>query len=286
MPGYPAPASPAARSAPPDTLDVTPDLLDDILTRPRGSGSGAAAAAERRPRSLGLTLLAVVLLALLAAVLYAMFVMPHRNGGSDAGGSPGASHGSGPTSTVTVTATPSAPASAPAAGHHPGSGSPSSSAPAGTHTDLGGDYKLRDDPAGFTVAVPTGWRRTGPDAHGRVRYSGGGFTLTVSPGHDTVADYGSDPVDYVSNSEPDLAAFRQSSWTSAFGNRSLEVDGSPAVEGNYEWRDAGGVQLFACNLAMLRDGRYHVLLLTGPATASGDVQRYFDKAVANYHPHH
>ncbi|MFG2303147.1 serine/threonine protein kinase [Actinacidiphila glaucinigra] len=245
----------------------------------------------RGPRSLGVTLVGLVLLLMVAAVLYAVLFMP-RGGAGDDEGAAGATR----TLPAQVPGGDERPQSTkPRASGSPATKAPRSSAPAtsappptrstpaddGAATGLGGDFRLRTDPEGFRLAVPNGWQRTGKNADGQVRYTGGDYQLLVVPGRDTVADKGSDPIVY-QNDEPELAGFRASGWSSASGLRRLDMGGISAAEGEFSWSDGSGRQLFARNLAMIRDGRYHVVLVIGPDGERADVKRYFEKAAETY----
>lgn len=238
---------------------------------------------QRAPRSLGARLLILVLLLLAAVVLYAMVLMPRNNSADDG------SHAGSATRTIPAQMPGSgsgdktggkAPTTAPTTAKPPPTTQPpATSAPPAT--DLGGDFTLRRDDAGFTVAVHTGWQRLGKNGQGQVRYTGGDFQLIVVPGRDPVSEAGSDPMAYQSN-EPELAAFRASQWASAGALRTLDIGGSPAAEGEYSWRDANGHQVYARNLAMIQDGKYHLVLVIGPDDQRADVQRIFDKAAETY----
>ena len=148
-------------------------------------------------------------------------------------------------------------------------------------TDLGGDFALRTDDAGFTVAVHTGWQRLGKNAQGQVRYTGGDFTADRGPRPRRGVRRRRRP-DGLPANEPELAPFRASQWASAGALRTLDVGGSPAAEGEYSWRDGNGHQVYARNLALLQDGRYHLVLVFGPDAQRADVQRIFDKAAETY----
>ncbi|MDJ0340589.1 protein tyrosine kinase [Streptomyces sp. H10-C2] len=241
---------------------------------------------QRAPRRLGARLLILILLLLAAVVLYALVIMPRNDPSKDGSHSgttthtvpaqmPGSGSDNKPDSTSPTTPATKAPTTPPS------TQPPATSAPPGT--DLGGDFALRKDDAGFTVAVHTGWQRLGKNAQNQVRYTGGDFQLIVVPGRDPVSDAGADPMAYQSN-EPELAPFRASQWASAGGLRTLDMGGSAAAEGEYSWRDANGHQVYARNLAMIRDGKYHLILVTGPDNQRADVQRLFDKAAETYTP--
>lgn len=254
------------------------------LAHGRHKRSKAGKKSRRGPRTLGLMLVALVLALLAAAVVYAVVFLP-RGGTADEGGA-------APTRTLPaqVPGGDDKPqgSHAPSAPRSP-SRTPASSAPPTrpaspdntVTTGLGGDFQLRTDPAGFHLAVPNGWQRSGRNGDGQVRYTGGDYQLLVVPGRDSVADKGSDPMAY-QNDEPELAGFRASGWSSASGLRRLDMGGTPAAEGEFSWSDTAGQQLFARNLVMIRDGKYHVVLVVGPDNRRSDVKRYFEKAAETY----
>jgi serine/threonine protein kinase len=243
----------------------------------RDARQQASAPPRRRgPRRLGLWLLVVVLVALLALVMYAMFLMPHRGGTSDrslpaqvsSGGTDGG--GDGGTGTPRPSASHGGAASHGRSTAHP--------APPVTPTvSPGGNFSLREDPAGFTIAVHNGWSRSaGPD--GETVYSSGGgvYRLIVVPGRDRASSYGSDIGTYERLREPELADFRASSWSSSTSARSVEADGSPGDVAQFSWRDPhSGAELFAENLAVLKGGRYGIVLLIGPDDQRQTVTDYF-----------
>jgi serine/threonine protein kinase len=237
------------------------------------------------PRRLGLRLLVAVLVILAAVVAYALLVMPHRD--SSTGGA------AGPDRTVPAqmgggkgdgkgSAKPSATPSRTTAGKAPGKAptkAPTGKPPAAP--GLGPDYTLRHDTAGFTVAVHNGWVRTGENAQHEVIYSADDLQLTVVPGRDTSSADGTDPVSYQLN-ERELADFRSSSWSSASGLQSLTLAGHPAAEGEYTYRNPSGQGVYARNLAILVNGKYHIVLVTGLDTQRTAVQQAFNKAVQTY----
>lgn len=229
---------------------------------------------RRGPLRAGLLLLAVILLALLALVLYAMRLGPHRSTGPDrslpASVSAGGTDGSGP-----------APAASASRRASTGGGTGTrTSPPAAPTPTLGEDFSLREDPAGFTVAVHNGWSRsTGPGRETVFASGGGVFRLIVVRGRDRASAYGGDPIGYETRKERELAGFRASAWSSSSGLRSLEANGSPAAEGQFSWRDGGsGAELFAENLAVLRGGAYDIVLLIGPDDQRQFVSDYFTKS--------
>ncbi|MFJ4850562.1 protein kinase [Streptomyces sp. NPDC088733] len=250
----------------------------------RHKRSKARTKPQRGPRTLGLMLVALVMALLAAAVVYAVVFLP-RGGGTDEGGADPAR---------TLPAQMPGGDDKPQGSHAPSSHAPPSRTPVSSPppsrpaspdntvtTGLGGDFQLRTDPAGFHLAVPNGWQRSGKNGDGQIRYAGGDYQLLVVPGRDSVADKGSDPMAY-QNDEPELAGFRASGWSSASGLRRLDMGGVPAAEGEFSWSDTSGQQLFARNLVMIRDGKYHVVLVVGPDSRRSDVKRYFEKAAETY----
>lgn len=237
---------------------------------------------EDAPRRLGVRLLLVLLLVLAAVVAYALLVLPQRNP-SSAGASgdrtvPAQIGGDGKNAT-TASSTSSAAPTTTAATTPPTTQSAATTPVA--PPDLAPDFALRTDAAGFTVAVHTGWLRTGKNAQDQVRYTGSDITLTVVPGRDKASGDTTDPLAY-QLVEPELGDFRASSWSSAAGLQTLTLRGHSAAEGEYTWRDANQQSIYARNLAIIIDGHYHVVLIAGPDSERAAVQRAFDKAVETY----
>ncbi|WP_211124174.1 protein kinase [Streptomyces yatensis] len=235
----------------------------------------APAPAQRKPRRLGRMLLLLIFLALAAAVVYAMMFMP-RAKDDDGQGRTGSS------------GTPSAAPHDPADGGgdegeagkpaDPGDQEPQSTDPAG----LAKGFAVRKDPKGFKVAVHEDWTRRGENGRGQIRYIGGDFELVVVAGRDKMSEFGGDPMAYQQDREAELAAFRGSSWASSSGLRRIDVGRTAMAEGSFTWRDSSGRNVYARNLAMLIDGRYHVVLVIGPSDERTAVNRYFEQATATY----
>lgn len=231
------------------------------------------------PRSLGRTLLLLILVLLAGAVAYAMLFMPKQKEDGAAGddrtgsagqASPAPSRSAGPTS-----------------GRSTPDGSPSASAPA-TGTQTGGDpavadgFTLRKDPDGFQVAVAKGWDRTPRNGSGQVVYAHGNFELILVPGRDGTSSYGSDPMVYQRDKEKELQPYRDSSWSTATGLRTIEVGGRTMAEGQFTWTDGQGRDLFVRNMAILIDGRYHLVQVRGPEAQRDEITRLYDQATATY----
>ncbi|MEU9650652.1 protein kinase [Streptomyces sp. NPDC048110] len=235
----------------------------------------------RSPRSLGRTLLLLILLALAGAVAYAMFFMPK----SDTSGA-GAADRTGAAGEVSQ----APPAKSPEAGGEPRpdgtspAPDPEGSRTAGgpeTQSNVADGFTLRKDAEGFRIAVAEGWNRTPRNGSGQVVYGKGDFELIVVPGRDRASEFGDDPMTYQRDSEPELASYRASSWATSSGLKTIEVGGRTMAEGQFTWTGAGG-ELYVRNVAMLIDGRYHVVQVRGPEAERDEVSRLFEQASATY----
>ncbi|MBL1081440.1 protein kinase [Streptomyces actinomycinicus] len=237
---------------------------------PEGTGS---------PRGLGRTLLLLILLLLAGAIAYAMLFMPKQ-------GESGAA-GSGRTGTAGQASPAPSHTRQPSAGQSAPDGGPSATAPA-TETQTGGDpsvadgFTLRKDPDGFRVAVAEGWDRTPKNGRGQVVYGHGRFELIVVPGRDGASGYGSDPMAYQRDKERELQPYRDSSWATATGLRTIEVGGRTMAEGQFTWTDGQGRDLYVRNMALLLNGRYHVIQVRGPEAERDEVTRLYEQATATY----
>ncbi|CAL9448109.1 protein kinase [Streptomyces sp. enrichment culture] len=268
------------------------------LVRRRRAGLPAQQARHKRsrekrgsPRRLGRTLLLLVLLGMAAAIAYAMLFMPKA--GEDTGGA-------ATDRTGAVGATPGPPDAGGDASAGPGSSQPSDdgedggaaggdkeSAPSAetqtTGPEVAEGFTLRKDPEGFRIAVAEGWTRTAKNGSGQVVYSQGDFELIVVPGRDSAARYGSDPMAYQRDAERELQPYRDSSWATSTGLKSIEVGGRSMAEGQFTWTGSSG-DLYVRNLAALIDGRYHVVQVRGPESRRDEVTRHFEQASATYQP--
>ncbi|WP_149825870.1 protein kinase [Streptomyces tailanensis] len=269
------------------------------LVRRRRAGLPATSAHARhrrarekppQPRKLGRNLLLLVLLALAAAVTYAMVFMPKAEPSS------GADSGTG-TRTDTAAQPSAAPGASSQARPDQNAGSPSpdggeseaspsessgSTQPQTGDSDVAQGFTLRKDAEGFEVAVANGWDRSPKNGRGQVVYSQGDFELILVPGRDSAATYGSDPLKYQREDERELQPFRDSSWATSGGMRLVEVGGVKSAEGQFTWQDAEGRGIFVRNLAILLDGRYHVVQLRGPEAERDEVTRLFEQASETY----
>ncbi|MFD7435102.1 protein kinase [Streptomyces sp. NPDC059861] len=228
----------------------------------------------RSPRSLGRTLLVLILLALAGAIAYAMLFMPKAGEGAG---------GASPDRTGAAGQVGEAPEPTPEASSEPrpDQNSPDDE-PSGTQSDVAEGFTLHDDPEGFRVAVAEDWQRAPKNGSGQVVYSKGDFELIVVPGRDGSDEYGGDPMAYQREREPELRPYRESSWATSTGLKTIEVGGRTMAEGQFTWSDDVGRDLFVRNLAMLLDGRYHVLQVRGPEAERDEVTRLYEQAAATY----
>ncbi|MDQ0582944.1 protein kinase [Streptomyces rishiriensis] len=244
--------------------------------RPETSGS---------PRSLGRTLLVLILLVLAGAIAYAVLFMPKADegaagtDGSRRTGATGAPGGQAPE----ASSEPRPDQTSPGAGASPSSGAEA------TQTQTGGSgsgvaegFTVRADDAGFRVAVANGWDRTPKNGRGQVVYAHGDFELIVVPGRDSASSNGSDPMVYQREKESELQPYRDSSWATASGLRTTTVGARTMAEGQFTWTDGDGQELYVRNAAILVSGRYHVVQVRGPEAERDEVTRLFEQASATY----
>ncbi|MEV4971408.1 serine/threonine protein kinase [Streptomyces scopuliridis] len=256
------------RAAGPERFDRA-DGFDGPDRYDRGGKAGKGVG--RGPRSLGRNLLILILLLLVAAIVYAVMFLPKANtqqqGQSVGEASPSAS------------AAPESPGPG-SSGSTPSNGSaPQTSGPG---VDLADGYALRTDSEGFRVAVDKSWQRRPINDSGQVRYVGGDFTLIVVPGRDSVAENGGDPIAYQRDKERELQPFRDSSWSTASGVRRIDVGRQAMAEGQYTWQDSSGRDVFVRNLAMIVDGRYHIIQVIGPDGQRDKVNEIYQQATGAY----
>ncbi|MFF5144484.1 protein kinase [Streptomyces sp. NPDC013157] len=235
----------------------------------------------RSPRRLGRTLLLLVLLLLAAAVAYAMLFLPKKDTGDEGGAatgrtgtagqaSPAPSHDRTPTPTPT-----SSPTSTPSTETQTTAGSTGGST-------VADGFTLRDDPNGFRIAVADGWSRSPKNSSGQVIYSHGKFELIVVAGRDGAATYGSDPMAYQRDKEPELQPYRDSSWATAGGLRTITVGQQVSAEGQFTWTDSQEGDLFVRNMVFLINGRYHIVQVRGPESDRDEVTTLYEQASATY----
>ncbi|GGU88159.1 hypothetical protein GCM10010211_63160 [Streptomyces albospinus] len=235
----------------------------------------------RAPRSLGRVLLTVILLLMVGGIAYAMVFLP-KSGAASAGGPSGADLSGSSGAAPGGSPTPSAGRDGGGTGGSasPGTGEPQTTAPG----NLAPGYELRTDPMGFQVAVPKGWQRRAETDRSQVRYTGGDFELVVVPGRDTTAQAGADPMAYQQDKEAELAPYRSSGWSSSSGLRRIDVGQTAMAEGTFTWRDSSGRQVYVRNLAMIHNGRYHIVMVIGPDAGRGEVDKLYEQASSAYRP--
>ncbi|MER5194803.1 protein kinase [Streptomyces sp. NPDC002755] len=245
--------------------------------------------AKGSPRSLGRTLLVLILLVLAGAVAYALLFMPKADeegaagsDGSQRTGATGAPGGQAPE----ASSEPRPDQTSPGTGASPSSASSGAQA---TQTQTGGSgaeaadgFTVRADDAGFRVAVANGWDRTPKNGRGQVVYGHGDFELIVVPGRDSASSNGSDPMVYQREKESELQPYRDSSWATASGLRTTTVGARTMAEGQFTWTDGDGRALYVRNVAILISGRYHIVQVRGPEAERDEVTRLFEQASATY----
>ncbi|MFI8949266.1 protein kinase [Streptomyces sp. NPDC053750] len=240
----------------------------------------------RSPRSLGRTLLLLILLALAGAVAYAMFFMPKSDtsgsGAPDRTGAAGEASQAPPAKSPDVSSEPRPEQTSPKEGPSASETSAGSTGPQTNDPDVADGFTLRKDAEGFRVAVAEGWNRTPRNGSGQVVYAKGDFELIVVPGRDRASEFGADLMTYQRESEPELASYRASSWATSSGLKTIDVGGRTMVEGQFTWTAGDGGELYVRNLAMLIDGRYHVVQVRGPEAERDEVTRLFEQASATY----
>ncbi|MEU7159212.1 hypothetical protein AB0A98_22655 [Streptomyces chrestomyceticus] len=138
------------------------------------------------------------------------------------------------------------------------------------------------DPCGFGLALGPGWVRHQEDRH-RVRFTRGGITVRVVPGHTHARRRCADPLDY-QDSEPELAEFRADPHGRATGLRLITIGRTTIAQGTFAWTARDGQAVIARNQVILAGGRFHVLNVRGPASSRTQIAAVFDRLTATYHP--
>ncbi|MCJ1679464.1 hypothetical protein MTF65_19375 [Streptomyces sp. APSN-46.1] len=260
-----------------------PDPAKLPVVRRRGDLHGrhrnAAAPRNRKPRSLGRTLLVGILVLLAGAVAYAVLFMPRSGDGGD--GDRDArepQNAAKPVPQQSRTPTKQPQSQQPQPQPEQSTGAPQSK-PAPQTAPPG--YTIQRDPEHFEIATPNGWERHGVNEAGQVRYTDGPFTLTVVPGRDRVRG-NPDPATYQKDKEPELNAYRNSTWTTSGDIKSTTVGQQLRVTGRYTWHDANGRSVFARNFVVALGDSYHVVMVTGPEDEQDKVTEVFEKATGSY----
>ncbi|MFJ9410412.1 hypothetical protein [Streptomyces sp. NPDC101393] len=245
---------------------------------PRRPGAGGG------PRHLGRLLLGLVLLLLVAAVVYAVMFLPGSGADTESGrkgdGSTGTSTGASGAASPAPSQGPDGGRDGSGNGGSAGTQDPQTTEPAG----LDKGFVVRSDPKGFQVGVRKDWQRRGANDRGQVRYVGGDYELVIVPGRDTTAHFGADPMAYQQNKESELAPYRDSSWSSASGLRRIDVGKTAMAEGTFTWRDGSGREVYVRNLAMIHNGRYHLVLVIGPDNDRREIDHLYEQATDSYRP--
>lgn len=254
-------------------------------TSPHGRHKRAREEVGGSPRRLGRTLLILVFLLLAGAVAYAMLFMP-KSGEDTGSGQSDRTGAAGEVSTAPTRSSDGSSSQPQPDQTSPGSGnSPSKSASSTeTQTDpsVADGFVLRKDPEGFRIAVAKGWTRTPKNGSGQVVYAHGGFELIVVAGRDSAAADGSDPMVYQRDKEAELQPYRNSSWATATGLRTITVGGKTMAEGQFTWTDSQGGDLFVRNMVFLIDGRYHIVQVRGPEAQRDEVTSLYEQASSTY----
>ncbi|MER7570478.1 protein kinase [Streptomyces sp. NPDC126514] len=240
---------------------------------------------EGSPRSLGRTLLVLILLLMAGAVAYAVLFMPKAgSGGTEDTGRTGATGevSQAPEASSEPRPDQTSPGEEPEKPKNSPSESGSSTGSQTTGPDVADGFALRADDEGFRVAVANGWDRAAKNGRGQVVYSHGDFELIVVPGRDSADEFGGDPMAYQREDEPELQPYRDSSWATSTGLKTIEVGGRSMAEGQFTWTDDEGRERFVRNLAILIDDRYHVVQVRGPEAERDEVTRLFEQASATY----
>ncbi|QNP70702.1 protein kinase [Streptomyces roseirectus] len=237
---------------------------------------------ERSPRSLGRTLLVLVLLLLAGAIAYAVLFMP-KAGEDGATQRTGSSTGAGEPAGTGVSPPPASSEPRPDQST-PGTDETTAgtSTQAGSGPDVADGFTLRADDAGFRIAVANGWERSPKNGRGQIVYAHGNFELIVVPGRDSAAANGSDPMAYQRDRESELQPYRDSSWATASGLRNIQVGQQRMAEGQFTWTSDDGRELFVRNRAILIAGRYHVVQVRGPEAERDEVTRLYEQAAESY----
>ncbi|WP_043677242.1 protein kinase domain-containing protein [Streptomyces xylophagus] len=254
-------------------------------TSPHGRHKRAKEEVVGSPRRLGRTLLILIFLLLAGAVAYAMLFLPKsgENSGAGQGDKTGTAGDASPApsqSSAEASSQPQPDQTSPAASNSPSTSA--SSSPTQTDPNVAAGFVLRKDSVGFQVAVAKGWTRTPKNGSGQVVYSHGDFELIVVAGRDSATKYGSDPMVYQRDSESELQPYRNSSWATATGLRTITVGGKTMAEGQFTWTDSQGGDLFVRNMAFLIDGRYHIVQVRGPEAQRDEVTRLYEQASSTY----
>ncbi|RKN46821.1 protein kinase [Streptomyces hoynatensis] len=236
--------------------------------RPRAHG-------QHSPRRLGRTLLTLVLLGLAGAIAYVLAFMSDaeedkgsRAEGSSPAATPGGEESPGPSRSPEATEEDSRQPS-PEGEQQP------APPPEG--------FGPQEDPAGFTLTVPDGFQRQGPNGEGEVIYRDGDLEIVVVPGRDGTDEFGTEPMDYQLGDEPELQAFRDYQYATSSGLYETQVGNTVMAEGVFGWQEGG--ERLAYNRVMLLDGHYHVVMVRGPAGEEQRISEIYEVTAESYRWH-
>jgi len=234
------------------------------------------------PRRLGRNLLLLILLVMAAAIAYAMYFMPKADPDDEGAEKTGSTSQAGPAPSPDASSEPRPEQTTPAQSSPEPSRSGGAAETQTAGPEVADGFTVRTDPEGFKVAVANGWDRTPRNGRGQVVYSQGNFELIVIPGRDTAAADGDDPMAYQREKEPELQPYRDSSWATATGLKSIQVGTRSMAEGQFTWTGDDGRELYVRNLAILIGGKYHVVQVRGPEAERDEVSRLYEQASATY----
>nr|WP_069762874.1 protein kinase [Streptomyces sp. LUP47B] len=248
------------------------------LPATHGRHKRAREEAAPSPRRLGRNLLLLILLVMAAAIVYAMYFMP-KSDPDDKGASQetGSTSQAGTAQSPSTSSEPRPEQTTPEPSRSGGAAETQTAGP-----EVADGFTLRTDPEGFKVAVAGGWDRTPRNGRGQVVYSQGNFELIVVPGRDTAAANGDDPMAYQREKEPELQPYRDSSWATATGLKSIQVGTRSMAEGQFTWTGDDGRELYVRNVAILIGGKYHIVQVRGPEAERDEVTRLYEQASATY----
>ncbi|MCX4857663.1 protein kinase [Streptomyces canus] len=248
------------------------------LPATHGRHKRAREEAAPSPRRLGRTLLLLILMVMAAAIAYAMYFMPKADpDDKGAAQETGSTSQAGPAQSPSTSSEPRPEQTTPEPSRSSGAAETQTAGP-----EVADGFTLRTDPEGFKVAVAGGWDRTPRNGRGQVVYSQGNFELIVVPGRDTAAANGSDPMAYQREKEPELQPYRDSSWATATGLKSIQVGTRSMAEGQFTWTGDDGRELYVRNVAILIGGKYHIVQVRGPEAERDEVTRLYEQASATY----
>ncbi|MFG2716919.1 hypothetical protein ACGFW5_01210 [Streptomyces sp. NPDC048416] len=143
-------------------------------------------------------------------------------------------------------------------------------------------FSRQQDAAGFQLIVPTGWIRQPVTPSRQIRYAHGEFTLLVVAGRDRAPGQGDDPLAYQAG-EPELADCRSDPRATATGVQQITIGANqPVAVAQYTCAGAEGAAQYIRNRVTIVDGRFHILLVTGPAAQRDRVSAAFDQAARSY----